>query len=101
MVSRVVQHVTQRAPHLERRPEGASVIAIGEHGPASTEVAIDSSRNSNGQALKTSPESPAVRRFGDEVDVVALNGVLAQAKAEALPPTDERPVNSKEQRAPP
>jgi len=95
----VVQDVAQRVPHFERRFQRTCVVTVGKHGATSSELAIDRSRDANAQALKASRESPTVSRLRDDVDVIALNGVLTEAKAEALAPPDERPMNSQKQAA--
>jgi hypothetical protein len=43
--------------------------------------------------LKAAPQRPPVFRFPDEVDVVALHGILANTKAKTFAALDERCVN--------
>jgi len=94
MMCIVLQNVAQRVPDLERRLQRARVIAIGKYSAASNQLAIDGSRDANAQALKPTPQGPAISRFRDDMNVVALDGVFANTKAEALAPLDERPMDS-------
>ena len=101
MMCIVLQNVTQRVPHLERRLQRARVIAVGKYSAATSKLAIDRSRDAHAQALKPTPQRPAITRFRDEMDMVPLDGVFAHAKAEALAPLDEGAMDSPKQAPPP
>jgi hypothetical protein len=95
-MSGIVQDVTQGIPHFERRFQSARVVTVRENGTATAGAAVDGSGNANRQALNAAPQRSAVCGFGDQMDVIALNGVLAQAKPEPLAPSDERAMNPQE-----
>ena len=90
MPARVLEHVAQRRAALPRRLDDLDVVAIGEYAAFTPELAVETARNTHGPTLDTSGECVVVGGFAHQVDVVALNRELADAKRVLVAAVDER-----------
>jgi hypothetical protein len=79
----VEQDIAQGEFHGSRGGERAGVVAVGKEPALALEPAIDGAGDADCEALNAAREGPAVVGFGDEVEVVALDGELDQGEAEA------------------
>jgi hypothetical protein len=70
------------------------MVALGPDRPSPPQRPIDATRDTNGEALRTSAKALTIVRLDDEMDVVGLDGVLDEAER-ALRPTSERGSNRK------
>jgi hypothetical protein len=79
----VEQDITQGELDRSRSGERAGVVAVGEEPALALELAIDGAGDADREALNASREGSAVLGFGDEMEVVALDGELDEGEAEA------------------
>jgi hypothetical protein len=75
----VPQYIADRMPHLRRRPQRARVVRVPDDPTLTADLPVDRFRDPHAQAFH--------RRRGnaldDQVDVVALDGEVNDAHAEA------------------
>lgn len=83
MFPRVEQYVAEREVDGARGAQGAGVVAVCEDATGSRELAVDGSRQANAEALHAARERLFVLGLGDQVEVVALHGVVNEPEAEA------------------
>jgi len=76
----VVEHVSERAPDLERRPEWAEVKTIGENATRPFEQAIESLSQPNAERLHAARELPRALRLDNDVQVIRLDGIMNDAR---------------------
>ena len=84
MFSRVVQHIDQRITHRPRGRENTGVIAVTKDASFASPQSIHGASNPYEQTLHAPAESFAVVRFDDEVEVIALNREVDEAKTESV-----------------
>ena len=70
--ARIEQHVGERIPDLPRSTQDPYVIPICEDRTPRPEDPIHGPRESGAERLHSPPKSMAVRRFDDQVGVIAL-----------------------------
>lgn len=80
MLAEVGEYVGERVADLARRSQGVPVPPIGPKCAVAREELVDVKRDANRQALHAPRERALVARFDDEVDMIALDGELQQAK---------------------
>ena len=80
MLPEVIEHVHERVPYFAGRRQQARMIPVSPHATVAPENAIDRLRDANRQAAYASLESDRVVRFDEQVDVVALDAVVQNAK---------------------
>jgi hypothetical protein len=78
VLSEIAQHVPERVPHFARSFQIAPVVPSGEDGATAPKDAIDRPRDANGEPLNAAREHHAVRGFDDEVQMIALHGVVKE-----------------------
>jgi len=93
----VEQDVAQGELGRSRGGQRASVVAVGEESALARQLPIDGAGDANREALNASREGSAVVGFGDEMDVVALDGELDQREAELAFAVGECPAHLAEQ----
>jgi hypothetical protein len=86
----VSKHVQQGATHLERSFQRACVVSIAKYAPAASAYFVHGERQTNREPLQTARERDAVVRLGDQVDVIALHGVLNDPESKSLSPCRQR-----------
>jgi hypothetical protein len=86
----VLQNVNQRVANFAWRLESAGVVALGEYGSLSLEREIEAFRESNRKALHSPGEMLLVLGLAQEVDVVVLDAVVAEAISVARGPRANR-----------
>ena len=99
VVAVVAEQVADGVRHLSRRAQGARVVAVSENRPAATGEAVEQPGEAGREALHRLREAGSAFRLDDEVQVIALNRVMHEAKAEPIAAAFERPLE-REQRAP-
>ena len=84
MVRIVPEHVANRVRDFPRGPQHVRVIAIGKDGPAPLHHAIEGARHADLEALHSARQRFLAVRLDDEVQVIALNRVMHEAKPEPI-----------------
>jgi hypothetical protein len=83
MLAEVEEHVNKAPAYLARCGQRVGVVAVvPDRAPASA-GAIDRAGTSNGEALQSAGEGERSVGFGNEVEVVGLDGEVDQAEAAA------------------
>ena len=83
MLSKVGEH--DGVSHFSWRPERAPVPAISPEAPASRQEIVDVPGDANRDAAHPARERACAFRLDDEMDVVALHGVVNYAKSVGIP----------------
>lgn len=94
----VEQHVAQGIVDGTRSAQRARVVALCKDAALASELVVNGARDADAEALQPASERTSIFRLGDQVEVVALDGVVNEAKAEALSARGEGLLHSGEQR---
>ena len=84
VLARIEQHIADSEVDGSRGLQCPRVIAIGKQTSASRQCAIDGSGQPYREALHAPRQRAAVASFGDQMEMIALNGEVHEPKAEAL-----------------
>lgn len=76
----VLEDVDESVADLARRSKVVTVVAIREDATTTSEDDVELAREPAGEAADAASESLTMRRFDDEMDVIALDGVVDDAK---------------------
>jgi len=90
VLASIEQDVTEREANGAWRAKGARMVTVSEDAAASGEFVVDGARHANAEALHSAREYFLIVRFGDQVEMVALDGVVDETEAKALLPACER-----------
>jgi hypothetical protein len=81
VLAEIQEHVDQSQPHLARRSERVSVIALGPDRAVTCETAVDGAGATDAEARQAAREIVAGVGLDDEVQVVRLNRKVNEAEA--------------------
>src|SRR5258706_1981400 len=84
VLARVQKHVRERMPHFARRAQHAEVVAPEQYGPFAPEDAVHCPREPDSHRLHPAPERVLSGGFHDQMYVIALDRVVADAELAAL-----------------
>jgi hypothetical protein len=80
MLAPIGEHVDECVTDLTGRAQGACVVSIGPHPPASPEHTIDGPRNANGETLHAAPEVRRPFRLDEQMHMIHLDTEMKNAE---------------------
>ena len=80
MFASVQKDVAESVPDLARCAQDVKMVAVGNHRAAVRESPIHGSSDPGRDRLHAAAEPVAVASFDDQVNVVALDGVVSEAR---------------------
>jgi hypothetical protein len=86
----VEEDVRKRIAYVARRSQRAHVVAAEEHRAGASEDPIHAARNARGDRLHRRAERLLAARLEDQVEVVALHGVMDEPRLALLACVAER-----------
>ena len=87
---RVLQHVAEDVAHLPRRPHRHRMVAVAEHAPCPADAPVQSARCADREPLDSARQPLGGVGLAHQVDVVALDREVDDAKAVLLAAAEER-----------
>ena len=84
VVAVICKYVGEGATRLCGRAEGTGMVAVSEDLAAALESAVEALGEANAETLQAAAQRVAVVGLDEEVDVIALDGEVHDAKAEAV-----------------
>jgi hypothetical protein len=81
MMSMIVKDVDERTPDFERRAQGARVVPLREDGATPAETGIETTRESDREALHRARKRALSVCFGNQVNVIRLHREVHETRA--------------------
>jgi hypothetical protein len=85
--SKIREHVDEGVSHLPRRREKTTMPAVGPETTMAPQEIVHVAGDADYETAEAGRQSLAVARFGNQVDVVPLNGEMEDPEAQWVAPS--------------
>jgi len=95
VLSEIVQHIRERAPHLAWCLQRTRVKAIGKDAPRAPKSPVETARKPNRERLHATRETSLVGSLDDEVQMIRLHRIMRHCRATSVPLAQRLPHHAK------